>query len=111
MQRTHRTWISLMAALGMLALAFAFWTINPAHRAVLEVDTEHKQHAFCAGTATSFYLADVKPRLSGVTPGGATSVTQADSPRHKESFVNFHRQKLATQPSPPLWLLNRALLI
>lgn len=112
MQQKHRIWISLLAAIGSLALVFSLWTKNPVRTAFLEADASHTQHAFCAGTANSFYFAEVKSRLNGFISGGTmiASGLITLSPEPATSSPRVQEEPTAGS-SPPLWLLHRALLI
>lgn len=112
MQREQRSFISLIATFGMLAFVLSLWVKPPVPSAESDVQKTHKHQVFCAGASSSFYLAEIKTRFSGTATNNPAFVV-AIVPSFRQKIVHFTPDdNLETRSaSPPLWLLNRSLLI
>ena len=112
MKRNHLTVTSLIAAFGLLAMVFTLWMRQPAQDNQIKAKSAPAHHVLCA-SSTSFYIAEVKSKFSGLALGNALFGFIANnllSHKKPTEWVLVHHNASAN-PSPPLWLLNRALLI
>jgi len=112
MKRKHLRLVSLIAAFGMLALVLSLFVKQPVQSAQLKVEDTQSRQTICAGVSSSLYLAEVKPRFSGVATGNTVhaTVNNVVCPQKLICFVALNTPS-TINVSPPLWLLNRSLLI
>jgi hypothetical protein len=112
MERKYLKSISLIATFGMLALVLSLWTKQPAQSAEINGEVTHKKQTYCSSASNTFYLAEIKPRFSGISAGSTVhAITSNVASLHKIIEFNLPSEFSLLRGSPPLWLLNRALLI
>jgi hypothetical protein len=112
MKRQYLKSISLIASFGILALVLSLWIKQPVQSAEINVDRTQKQQVFCAGASSSFYLAEIKPRFSAVASGSASNAIVSNLAfDHTVTKFAVLDERIVPAASPPLWLLNRSLLI
>jgi hypothetical protein len=112
MKRNHRQLISVIATFGLLAVMFSLWFKSPVQANELKIKSAAAQHVLCASSNSSFYLAEVKTKFSGAFTGNALYVI-ATNPFCQSKLTDsvLLSKKVSANASPPLWLLNRSLLI
>lgn len=112
MQRQHIRTISLIAAVGLLLFVLSLWMRQPAETAETVRPTK-RQHLFCGVVSSSLYLIEIKPRINSVVSGN-TEQSQASilfaKPQHIKLLPLLASSNYESA-SPPLWLLNRSILI
>jgi hypothetical protein len=111
-KRKHHVQTCIVAALSLLAVVFSMWMKPPASFEAKKV-SKSEQVCCAVPTSSTFYLAEIKPRISGCTGGaGVTICFSAPSLCVENSKTRLSDSQVAPViNATPIWLLHRSLLI
>lgn len=112
-RRTHRSLVALLAIVGMLTFVFASWTKHLSPDAASELHKASKHpYSYSAGPASStVYLAKIKQRVAAIAAASITAAVQSLHSNQSPIASEMRTPTWESDPSRPLWLVNRALLI
>jgi hypothetical protein len=111
MKLRHLRLASLIATFGLLAVVLTLWMKQPAESSELKTRSVQAQHVLCTTSANSFYLVEFKTKFSGVATGNTVFASAGNQFFQKNRTDLVTHKVVGDNSSPPLWLLNRSILI
>lgn len=109
----HLALLSVVAAFSLLAYVFSTWTAPFQIQSSKQI-SHSEQLLFCSvPTSATVFLAEYKARATGFGSAILSSLLVSYLPFHRNKTIDAPEQNVVadSDPSRPLWLLHRSLLI